>query len=139
MPKVRSVDPRVFVLAALIPLVGCSPIQLRPGNGALGGQSPGGVLVTVENHHAQDVRVYLIRGTTLIRLGTLGTLERRTFAVPTSMTGGFGTLRLAADPLGSGAIHGSPEIAAAAGDHVEWRLEANLGMSRHVVRHAKGR
>ena len=138
MPKVRLIDFRVVVLAASLPLVGCSAIQLRPGTGALDGQPPGGVLVSVENHHVLDVRIYVVRGTTLIPLGTVGTLERRTFALPSGLAGGFGTLRLAADPVGSAEMHGSPEIAADVGDHVEWRLEANLRMSRFDVRRAAG-
>ena len=77
MPKVRAFDPWVVVLAALIPLAGCSPIQLRSGNGPLGEGPPGGVLVTVRNGHVADMRIYLLRGSTRIPLGSAGAAERK--------------------------------------------------------------
>jgi hypothetical protein len=101
--------------------------------------NPGGALLTIENHHVQDIRVYLIRASTPIPLGSVGTMERRTFAVPTSQLGHRGTIRLMADPLGSTQTFTSDWVPAAPGDHVEWTLQANLKLSRVSVRSAMAR
>lgn len=124
-----------LVLTLSLPLGACMSSQLgadRP----LDSPTPGGALVTVENRHVLDMRVYLIRGSTPIPLGSVSTLERRTFVVPSSLLGHSGTLRLMADPLGSTATFTSDWIPAAPGDWVEWKLEPNLRLSHFSVRSA---
>jgi hypothetical protein len=88
----------------------------------------------VENQHLQEMRVYLIRGSTPIALGSVGTMERRTFTLPTALLGHGGVLRLMADPLGSRATFTSDWIPAAPGDHVRWTLAPSLKLSTHSVR-----
>lgn len=100
--------------------------------------TPGGAILTVENQHVQDMRVYLIRGSTPIALGSVGTLERRTFAIPNSVLGNSGSIRLMADPLGSRGTFTSDYIPAMAGDHVRWTLAASLSLSHFSVRRVVG-
>lgn len=106
----------------------------RPGDAP----APRGALLTVENQHVQDMRVYLIRGSTPIALGSVGTMERRTFALPTAVLGNSGSIRLMADPLGSRGTFTSDYIPAIAGDHVRWTLAPSLALSRFTVRHVVG-
>lgn len=92
----------------------------------------------MENRHVQDMRVYLIRGYTPIPLGSVGTLERRTFTLPTSMIGHGGTIQLMADPLGSRRTYTSDPIHAVPGDHVRWTLAPSLALSSFSVRRVVG-
>jgi len=86
----------------------------------------------------QDMRIYLIRGSAPIALGSVGTMEQRTFALPTAVLGHSGTIRLMADPLGSRATFTSDYIPAAPGDHVRWILAPSLTLSRISVRRVAG-
>ena len=98
------------------------------------GGDPGGVLLTVTNSHVQDMRIYLLRGTTRIPLGSVSTGERRTFTLPTAMIGHGGAIRLGADPLGDRHMHESEVIPVGLGDQVEWRLAPSLSLSSFWVR-----
>lgn len=124
----------LVLLATSLPLGACMSSQLGANVPSSDVATPRGILLTVENQHPQDIRVYLIRGETPIPLGSVRTLERRTFAVSTAILGHSGAVRLIADPLGSTQRHASVPIPAAAGDRVEWRLESNLKLSSFTVR-----
>jgi len=126
------------MLFSSLPLGACTSSQLGAYK-PLDSPTPGGALITVENHHVLDMRVYLIRGSTPIPLGSVGTLERRTFVVPSSEFGHNGAVRLMADPLGSTQTFTSELVSAVPGDHVQWTLESNLKLSRLSVRSAMAR
>jgi hypothetical protein len=115
----------------------CASSQLE-AHGPSDAPVPGGALVTVENQHVQDMRIYLVRGSVPIALGSVGTMEQRTFAVPTVVLGHSGTIRLMADPLGSRATFTSDYIPATPGDHVRWTLAPRLGLSHFSVRRVVG-
>jgi hypothetical protein len=85
------------------------------------------------------MRVCLVRGSTPITLGSVGTMERRTFALSTALLGHSGTIRLMADPLGSRQTFTSELIPAVAGDHVRWTLAPSLALSRFSIRRAVAR
>lgn len=128
----------VLLTISTLPLGACMSSQLGAARPLDNPPAPGGALVTVENRHVQSMRVYLVRGATPIPLGSVDTLERRTFAVPTSVLGHSGTLRLMADPLGAADTFVSPTIQAAPGDHVEWSLAPSLRLSTFSVRRVAG-
>lgn len=119
------------LMLSTLPLWACT----SGTRGPLDPPRPGGAVLTVENQHVMDMRVYLVRGYTPIALGSVGTMERRTFALPTSMLGHGGTIRLMADPLGSRGTFTSDFIQASPGDHVRWILAPSLSLSRFSVRH----
>ena len=127
----------LLVTTTALPLGACTPSRAGP-SGPFDTPAPGGALITVDNQNAQSMRVYLVRGGTPILLGSVDTLERRTFSVPTSMLGHSGTLRLAVHALGSTSTFLSPLIPAAPGDLVEWRLAHELRLSSFAVRRVGG-
>lgn len=129
---------RVLVLAMVLPLGACT--FSRPGASASvdAAAVPRGALVTVSNAHVQDVRVYLVRDGLRYPLGTLGTGERRSFAVPTSVLGHGGRLRLQADLVGDRRRFTSEWIEATRGDHVEWFVQPRLQLSHFRVRPLAG-
>jgi len=134
VPDRRILGVALALSLASLPLGACASSQLG-ANSPLDKSAPGGALVTVENLNPQAMRVYLLRGATPIPLGSVETLERRTFIVPTAVLGRTGQLRLMADPLGSRAAYTSDWIQASPGDLVEWKLTANLKLSAFSVRH----
>ena len=125
---------RLLALLVILgfPLGACSSSQ----SGAykpLDGQAPGGAVLTVTNGHVQDMRIYLLRGATRIPLGSVSSAEHRTFALPTSMIGHMGEIRLMADPLGDRSTYESGVIPVGPGDRVEWRLAPSLSLSSYWV------
>ncbi len=127
----------LLVTTTTLPLGAC--MSSRSGaDGPPDRPAPRGALITVQNQHVQSMRVYLLRGGTSILLGSVDTLERRTFVVSTSMLGHSGTVRLAVHPLGSVGAFTSPLIPAAPGDLVEWRIAPSLKLSTFTVRRVAG-
>lgn len=129
---------RLAVIAFSLPLGACTSSQLgavRP----LDKQASGGALITVENHNTASMRIYILRATSRIPLGSVETLERRTFTVPTSILGPTGVLRLQADPLGSSRVYNSRPIPAGVGDRVTWRIAHSPTLSTHSVQRISGR
>lgn len=98
--------------------------------------APGSAFVTVKNQNPRRISVYLLRGSTPVRLGSVDTLEMRTFTVPASMIGPMGAVRLTAEPLGSRTTYASDVIQAGAGDWIEWTLAPSLKLSTVIVRTA---
>lgn len=141
MASRSSGSPVVATLVILLslPLGACASSQSRAFGSLDDDAPPGGALITVENRHVLDMRVYLVRGSNPLPLGTVGTLERRTFPIPTAMLGHQGFVRLMADPVGSRDTHTSDWIPATPGDHLRWTLEPSLTLSTFSVRRVAGR
>ena len=124
-----------FILLTMgLPLGACSSSRLGVHSPLDVSSAPRGALVTVTNQNPQDVRVYVVRGGSRIPLGSLGTGERRSFPVPSSVLGASGGFRLQADPLGGSDAFTSDWIPATTGDHVEWTVAHRLKFSHFSVR-----
>lgn len=93
-----------------------------------------GITVEVVDDHVQDMRVYLVRGSTPIPLGSVGSGERRVFRVSPAELGQSGAIRLMADPLGSQDRFVTEPIQVAPGQRVIWRLAHRLSLSSVTVR-----
>lgn len=90
-------------------------------------------LLEVENDNWQDVNVYMVRGVSRFRLGTVTGNTSATFEVPATMLAAGGELRLMADPIGSRRPYVTEPIPFARGNTVIWRLGTNLAMSNYAV------
>lgn len=130
VPRFRGIA--LFMMFTL-PLGACASSQLGASAPDVLA-APRGALVSVQNRHVMDVRVYLVRPGARVRLGALGTMERRDFAVPSELLGLGGGFQLEAVPLGSTRSHMSEWISAVAGDRVEWTVAHRLRLSSVVVR-----
>ncbi len=120
----------------ILPLGACMSSQLGASAPLDSSTAPRGIPVSVVNHNYSDVCVYVLRGATRYPLGPVASGQQRTFAVPNTVVGGQGTLRLVAEPLGHGErdTHVSEWIPAGHGRSVEWTLAPALKMSSFVVR-----
>jgi hypothetical protein len=90
--------------------------------------------IRVNNYNWSDMTVYLVRNGARMRLGSVSSLEARTFNVPTSLLMSAGEVRLMADPIGSTRVFTSPPVLIAQGQIAEWRLENSLALSSFWIR-----
>lgn len=122
-----------FALVCLLLSTACArPVARTPFPAAP--TAPEGLKVHVVNDYTLDARIYLVRGTTRIPLGTVGSAERRTFRISTAELGHRGDVRLLADPVGEAVPYATDVIQVAPGQRVEWRLAHALNYSSVVVR-----
>ena len=87
------------------------------------------VELEVENHGWSDVVIYLVRGTSTERLGTVGALNTITFTFPLHRLGTANDTRLKADPIGSDRVFYSEDIHIQPGQSIKWTLENDLSRS----------
>jgi hypothetical protein len=135
MPARRFVSPRLLALALTVfPLGACTSSQLGASASLDNKAPPRGILLTVENRNALDARLYLVRPGARFRVGTVGSHQRRTFAVPATYVGGQGALMLQTELLASRERHTMQPVTAVAGDRLEWVIGHRLSYSRVSVR-----
>ncbi len=90
--------------------------------------------VSVTNSNWLDMTVYVTRDGTRQRLGTVTSMQTRTFRVPKPFTLGNGNVRLLADPIGSEQAYATQPLVFNNGDRLDWKLENNLALSSYRIR-----
>ncbi len=94
-----------------------------------------GLGITVVNDHVMDMRIYLLRGTVPIPVGSVGSAERRDFRLSPSELGHMGDIRLMAEPVGGlEQPYLSEVIQVAPGQRLEWHLAHRLSLSSVTIR-----
>ena len=93
-----------------------------------------GVMLSVVNRCIEDVRVYLLRGGTRVRVGIVGGMESRNFEVSPAVLGGSGVLRLAVETLASRTGVTLVPVDVVPGQTVEARIAGNIKYSTVVAR-----
>lgn len=135
MPTRRFAALRLLGLALTVfPLGACTSSQLGASASLDNKALPRGILLTVENRNALDARLYLVRPGARLRLGTVGSHERRTFTVPAAYVGGQGAVMLQSELLASRERHTTQPVTAVAGDRLEWVIGHRLAYSRVSLR-----
>ncbi len=94
----------------------------------------GAVVLYVSNNHDEDVRVYLLRGSTQIPIGSVGSFSARRFVIPPAQVGSSGVLELVAQAFASRAIAAPLALDIQPGAEVEFHIENVLNYSRLVPR-----
>jgi hypothetical protein len=94
----------------------------------------GRTMIRVNNHNWSDMTVYLVRNGARLRLGSVSSLDTRTFEVPTHLLISTGEVRLIADPIGSTRLFASPPLVIAQGQRAEWRIENSIALSSFWIR-----
>jgi hypothetical protein len=118
---------RTLGLTAL--LVGCAGKSEEESDGEAPVPANAEVAIEIENHNWSDVVIYLVRGTYSERLGTVGSLNTKTFVFPYRRLGTGGEARLRADPIGSDRTFTSEHLQIQPGQWVKWTLESDLTRS----------
>ena len=126
----------VACLALCVSLSACSTVGYRMDTArSVGEMGPAGsVVVFVSNDYTEDVRVFLLRGSTPIPIGSVGSFSARRFVIPPAQVGSSGELQLVAQALASQAIAAPEALDIQPGAEVEFHIESNLKYSRLVPR-----
>src|SRR6185295_12805384 len=93
----RALMSGAALLLGASPFVAC--IHRGPGDEAQGANSE--IALEVESHNWNDIVIYLVKGSSVERLGTVGSLNTETFVFPFRRLGIGGDVRLRADPIGN--------------------------------------
>ena len=92
------------------------------------------VALRVTNSNWSDVRIYVVRGTMSLRLGTVTTNSTVDFTIPADFLGGAGNVSLVAAPVAGRGRWTTPLPPISAGDEFELVVENFLQYSHLVVR-----
>jgi len=87
------------------------------------------IALEVESHNWSDIVIYLVKGSSTERLGTVGALNTETFVFPFRRLGIGGDVRLRADPIGGPEAFTSENLYVQPGQWIKWTLENDLTRS----------
>ncbi len=90
------------------------------------------VSVTVENRNFQDMNIFVIRGSSRVRLGMVASMSTQTFRMRSEMMRST-QVRLVADPIGVFETYESEILRIEPGDQIKWTLSASLTNSAIFV------
>ena len=90
-------------------------------------------MLEVENHHWNDVVVYLMNGNQSQRLGMVTGVSTDRFVFPYRQIATGGRLRLRAHPIGGQGSFTSEDVSIQPGQSVKWILESDLKRSSLAV------
>lgn len=122
------------LLSAVLTGLGCATRYPGPGVERL---MRGEFTLRVVNRNIADMRVYVVRGSTPVPVGTVGSMETRAFRLAPAELGAGPTLRLLLEPHASNLTHSIMLLDVQAYDLVELRIENNLRLSR-IMRRTPG-
>lgn len=126
----RRAGRTLLLLLALVGVaaapLGCSRGQKRPAEAA---EPTEPITLQVENRHGTDMVIYVLRGNTRTRLGSVTPGSSATFTLPTVFSGDIGGFYLIGDPIGERTGIQSERIVVQGGQRVVWSLEARLNQS----------
>lgn len=127
MKAIRSALVAVATAAAL---GACAPATEQAELGAPESQTT----LVVENNNWSDMVIYIARGSSRARLGSVTSMATAKFKITDAMSGGgYGEVRIIADPIGSDRTYTSPVINIVPGSQVELRLQNNIQISSFAV------
>ena len=87
------------------------------------------IALEVESHNWSDIVIYLVKGSSVERLGTVGSLNTETVVFPFRRLGIGGDVRLRADPIGGSETFTSENLYVQPGQWIKWTLENDLSRS----------
>ena len=112
-------------------LFGCA--ANNPPSPGLSSVAARGALVVVQNYNTRDVNLYVVTGSSRVRIGTAPSLATSQLRIPAVyLTGGTGVV-LQADPIGSTGSYTFPAIQVSSTDRIELQVASALPMSSFGV------
>lgn len=120
---------RLAVMVAVVGAAACATRAARSSGIAGGEPAP---VITVRNDNWLDVAVYLVRGTSRLRIGTVSSTTSRTFRIPLE---GIGTtpLQVLADPIGENRQYVTDPVVLSPGQRLEVKVGSPLSFSSFAI------
>jgi hypothetical protein len=126
----RVIRNTLVAVATAATLSACAPVTGQAEFGAPESQTT----LVVENNNWSDMVIYLARGASRARLGSVTSMGTAKFRISDAMAGGgYGEVRIIADPIGSDRTYTSPVINIVPGSQVELYLQNNIQVSSFSV------
>jgi hypothetical protein len=119
----------VQVVTALS-LIGCAQQTAAP---RLPVPSDNKLSVVIENKNTQDVKLYVVNGSSRIRVGSAPSMRTTELQLPALFAKSVGGLELEAQPLGGGAAVRFTAIFAGANDRIVLAVAPSITMSTFAV------
>ena len=119
----------VVATAALI-MGACAPAAQQAANNRPGLKR---ATVVVQNENWLEVAVYILRGSQRVRLGSVPSMGKAEFAIPSQYVLGTSDITLQADPIGALETYISPPIQVYEGARLALRIENQLRLSSFAV------
>jgi hypothetical protein len=120
----------LLALLVLSP-VGCG--RQSAESGPSGARPNADILLVVENHHWNDVVVYVVHDGVAERIGLATAVKTSTFVLPYRRLGTSGVIRLRGHPVGAPDDHTSDSFLIQPGQEIQWTLESDLARSSVAV------
>jgi hypothetical protein len=114
---------------AVVALGACAPATEQAGFGARDSQTT----LVVKNNNWQEVVIYMMRGASRARLGSVPGMGSGRFRIAETMVNGIGDVRIVADPIGSQQTYTSPAINVVPGSEVELQVQSHISISSFAV------
>ncbi|NNM32124.1 MAG: hypothetical protein HKO53_03620 [Gemmatimonadetes bacterium] len=92
-----------------------------------------GIILTVENHHWSDMKIYAIKLGNRFRLGTVTSQTMETFKLPSYLQADVSEVQLLAIPIGGTQSVLSPSVYPSPGDEVVWGIQHSLALSGTII------
>jgi type IV pilus biogenesis protein CpaD/CtpE len=92
-----------------------------------------GASLVVHNSNTNAVNIYVVSGSTRVRIGTASSMSTSRLTIPAVYLNGGAGVTLLADPLGASVSHTFPPMQIDATDRVELRVSSSLPMSSFGV------
>lgn len=93
----------------------------------------GKTTLVVENANWSDITIYLLYGSSRIRMGSVPSMRQARFNIPDAYVLGVSDVTLQADPVGSGRTWISPPIQVFPGAQVALKVENAIRLSNFAV------
>lgn len=133
MTKVRLLA-ITWCAAQSLAAVGCARRKPADQSVTPAAESRAPITLRVTNSNWSDVRIYLVRGTMWMRLGTVTTNNTAEFTIPGDFLSGASAVTLVADPVAGRTPWSTSLPAVSEGDEFELVVENFLQYSHLVVR-----
>ena len=104
---------------------GTAPVQWTNG--------PSVPTVTVQNDNWLDVVVYVVRGTSRFRVGTVRSTSTETFRLTAEGSGGTSPLQIMADPIGANRGYMTEPVVIGPGQRLELRVGSPINISSFSI------
>lgn len=114
---------------AALALGACAPVTEQASLSSRESQAT----LLVKNNNWQEVVIYMLRGSSRARLGSVPSMGSARFRLAEMMINGTGDVRIMADPIGSPQTYTSPAINVVPGSEVELQVQNHISISSFAV------